>query len=247
VAAVPYMRGRGMQNDLAAMMRGAVEVLTADGCSLIGGHSAEAGEAALGFAVTGLADPAMVWRKSGLRAGDALVLTKPLGTGIVLAAAMRGLAKARWLQAAIDSMRRSNADAAGVLRAFGVTACTDVTGFGLGGHLQEMLLASGVSASLDTAALKLLPGAAELAESGIASTLAPENRAMLSVVADNPVLAFLVDPQTSGGLLAGVPAARAEACVVAMRALGIDAAVIGWVEPQAAETLRLSSPDGALA
>jgi selenide,water dikinase len=244
VAAVPYMRGRGMQNDLAAMMRGAAEVLAADGCVLVGGHSAEAAEAALGFAVTGLCDPANVWRKSGLRSGDALVLTKPLGTGIVLAAAMRGLAKARWLQAAVDSMRRSNADAAGVLRGFGVTACTDVTGFGLGGHLQEMLLASGVSASLDTAALKLLPGTAELAARGIASTLAPDNRAMLAVP-DHPALAFLVDPQTSGGLLAGVPRERADTCVAAMRALGIDAAVIGRVEPAAAERLRLRSLDGA--
>jgi selenide,water dikinase len=131
-----------------------------------------------------------------------------------------------------------------VLRAYGVTACTDVTGFGLGGHLQEMLLASGVSAWVDTAALKLLPGAAELASRGIASTLAPDNRAMLAL-SDQPALAFLVDPQTSGGLLAGVPPERAGACVIAMRELGIDAAVIGRVEPAGAERLRLRSLDGA--
>jgi selenide,water dikinase len=244
IAAVPYMHGRRMQQDLAAMMRGAIEVLSADGCSLVGGHSAEAAEAALGFAVTGLADPATVWRKSGLRPRDALVLTKPLGTGIVLAAAMRGLAKARWLTAATDSMRRSNADAARVLRGFGVTACTDVTGFGLGGHLREMLVASGVSASVDAAALKLLPGVMELSQIGIASTLAPDNRAMLGI-SDHPAVAFLVDPQTSGGLLAGVPPERAEACIAELRAAGIDAAVIGHVEPEAAERVRLRSLDEA--
>ena len=152
-----------MQDDLAAMMRGASEILTADGCALVGGHSGEGAEAALGFAVNGLVDPAQAWRKSGLRPGDALVLTKPIGTGIVLAGAMRGLAKARWLQAATDSMRRSNAAAARILREYGVVACTDVTGFGLGGHLREMLTASNASATLDPGALKLLPGARELA------------------------------------------------------------------------------------
>jgi selenide,water dikinase len=112
VASVPFMRGHKMADDLAAMMRSAAIVLEADGCVLVGGHSGEAAEAALGFAVTGLVAPDAIWRKSGLRAGETLVLTKPLGTGIILAAHMRGLAKAGWLQAAIASMRRSNADAA---------------------------------------------------------------------------------------------------------------------------------------
>jgi selenide,water dikinase len=238
VAAVPYMRGRRMQDDLAAMMRGATEVLTADGCALVGGHSAESAEAALGFAVNGLIDPAKTWRKSGLRPGDALVLTKPVGTGIVLAAAMRGLAKARWLQTATDSMRRSNAAAARVLREHRVIACTDVTGFGLGGHLREMLIASGVSAVIDPAALKLLPGTRELAAQGVASSLAPDNRAALDLP-DHPALPFLIDPQTSGGLLAGVRAERASACLTALLAEGIDAAMIGWAEPAAAPLIRL--------
>ena len=151
---------------------------------------------------------------------------------------MRGLAKARWLQAATDSMRRSNADAAGVFLRFGVTACTDVTGFGLGGHLQEMLVSSRVSATVEMAAVRLLPGVAELAAAGIASTLAPDNRAMLDLP-EQPSLAFLADPQTSGGLLAGVPREQAEACLVAMREAGIDASVIGHVESEAAPRLRL--------
>src|SRR5580692_2101860 len=133
VAAVPYSSGAKMRTELADMLTGASQVLAADGCALVGGHSAEAAEPALGFAVTGLADPARLLRKSGLRPGDVLVLTKPLGTGIVLAGHMRGLARAAWLQAAIASMRTSNAAASRILRGQGVVACTDVTGFGLGG------------------------------------------------------------------------------------------------------------------
>src|SRR6185437_7468874 len=179
IAALPYVPGGKMGRDLAAMMQGAASVLEADGCALVGGHTAEAAEPALGFAVTGLADPRRILRKSGLRPGDALVLTKPLGTGILLAGNMRGLAKARWLAAALDQMRRSNADAARILLAHGARACTDVTGFGLAGHLREMLDASGVAARLSLAALPALPGALELAARGIESTLAPDNLAAL--------------------------------------------------------------------
>jgi selenide,water dikinase len=225
VAAVPCMAGGRMAADLAAMLRGASEVLAADGCALAGGHSAEASEAMLGFAVTGLADPARLWRKSGLRPDQALVLTKPLGTGIILAAHRLGRAKARWLVAALASMRRSNGDAAAILRAHGVTACTGVTGFGLAGHLAEMLRAAGIAAEIDPEAVPALDGAPELAAQGIESTLAPANRAALPDA--GPQAALLFDPQTSGGLLAGVATAQAARCITALRAVGIDAAVIG--------------------
>ena len=227
IAALPYMPGRRMAQDLRAMMAGAAEVLAADGCALVGGHSAEGAEAALGFAVTGLARPEALWRKGGLRPGDALVLTKPLGTGIVLAAQMRGLARVDWLEAALDGMGRTNAAAATVLRGFSVAACTDVTGFGLAGHLMEMLRASGVAAVLRPG-LPALPGARALAEEGVESTLAPANRAAIDLP-DGPEVALLADPQTSGGLLAGVPAARAEECLAALVAAGVEAAIIGNV------------------
>ena len=234
VATIPFMRGRKMQDELAAMMRGASELLAAEGCALVGGHSGEGAEAGLGFAVTGLADPAAIWRKSGLRPGDALVLTKPLGTGIVLAAAMRGEARAAWLAAALDSMGRSNGVAARVLRAHGVSACTDVTGFGLGGHLGEMLRASGCAAVLGE--LPALPGARALAEAGIASSMAPENLAVLDLPA-GPARDLLVDPQTSGGLLAGL--ADGDGCVAALRAAGVEAAVVGRVIGGVAGVIRL--------
>ncbi len=233
VAAVPYAPGGRMAADLAAMMRGAADVLTADGCALVGGHSGEAAEASLGFAVTGLVEPRRAWRKAGLRPGDALILTKPLGTGIVLAGQMRGLTKARWLVAAIGSMRRSNAEAARILRAHGVLACTDVTGFGLVGHLTEMLRASGVAATLLPDDVPLLPGALELARVGIESTLAPENRRLLPFAERGPLIDLLIDPQTSGGLLAGVAAGRAPTCVAALLAAGLEGAIVGKVEPHA--------------
>ena len=230
VAAVPYAPARKMRAELADMLKGATGVLAADGCSLVGGHSAEAAEPALGFAVTGLADPNTLLRKAGLQPGDAVVLTKPLGTGIVLAGHMRGLAHAAWLQAAIVSMRSSNAVASHLFRECGATACTDITGFGLAGHLMEMLQASSVGAVLWTDAVPALPGALELAAQGVESTLAPQNRRVLSGAATGAITAVLFDPQTSGGLLAGVPTNNAEACMAAMRQHRVPATVVGMVE-----------------
>lgn len=225
VASVPYSSSDKMRTELADMLAGATEMLAADGCALVGGHSAEAAEPALGFAVTGLAAPARLLRKSGLQPGDALVLTKPLGTGIVLAGHMRGLARSAWLQAAIASMCQSNAEASRILREYGAVACTDVTGFGLAGHLIEMLHASGAAAVLWPDQVPSLPGARELAAHGVESTLVIENR---KSAPDAPAL--LLDPQTSGGLLAGIAPDHAEACVGTLRAAGIQAAVIGTVE-----------------
>jgi selenide,water dikinase len=240
VAAVPYTSGDKMRTELTDMLHGASGVLAADGCALVGGHSAEAAEPALGFAVTGLADPAKLLRKSGLRPADALVLTKPLGTGIVLAGHMRGLARAAWLQAAIASMRASNATASRILREHGAVACTDVTGFGLAGHLLEMLRASHVGAVLWPDRVPALPGALELAGAGVESTLAPENRRLLHNAGPGAQTALLLDPQTSGGLLAGIAPERAEGCVGALHTAGIDAAIIGTVERGEA-AIRLES------
>jgi selenide,water dikinase len=227
IASVPYGPSGKMRAELSAMLQGAEEVLRGDGCALVGGHSAEAAEAALGFAVTGLVDPGAVLRKAGLRPGDRLVLTKPLGTGIVLAGHMRGLARASWLLAAVESMRVTNAVAARIALAHRPSAGTDVTGFGLGGHLREMLEASGVAAAVWLDSVPLLPGVRELAAAGVESSLAPANAAWLGGMAGAWLLA---DPQTSGGLLLGVVEARAEACVAALREAGVAAAVIGVVE-----------------
>jgi len=228
IASVPFGPSRKMRADLSAMLQGATEILRADGCALVGGHSAEASETALGFAVTGLVDSGKIMRKSGLQPGDQLILTKPLGTGIVLAGHMRGNTRAQWLLAAIESMRTTNAGAARIAMTHRPRAGTDVTGFGLVGHLQEMLVASGVAAVLRLEAIPALPGARALAAHGIESTLAPANRRLLG---DAPETALLVDPQTSGGLLLGLPPSRAAACLEALVDSGLNAAIIGEVEP----------------
>ncbi len=248
VASVPYGPGTKMRADLSAMLRGASAVLHEDGCTLVGGHSGEADEASLGFAVTGLAEPDTLTRKSGLRPGDVLILTKPLGTGIILAGHMRGLAKARWLAAAIDSMRRSNGTAARIFREHGVTACTDVTGFGLAGHLGEMTHASAAAATIFRDAIPALPGALELAAEGIESTLAPENWRAAPNLNTEPRERLLIDPQTSGGLLGGIPRERAHACLAAMQAAGLAAAIVGVVEETRADAPMIrvgETPDEA--
>lgn len=231
IATVPFGPGAKMHADLSTMMVGASEVLVQDGCALVGGHSAEGQELALGFAVTGLAEPRRVLRKAGLQPGDLLILTKPVGTGIVLAGHMRGLSRAVWLQAAIDQMRRTNAAASNILRGHGPTACTDVTGFGLVGHLRELLSASGVGARIWPDRVPLLPGVSDLVALGIRSTLAPENeRHLPTELLGSPLGEPLIDPQTSGGLLAGIPVRYADACMQALTDAGLAPAMIGLVE-----------------
>jgi selenide,water dikinase len=184
--------------------------------------------------VSGSVDRKRLRRKAGLRPGDRLFLTKPLGTAILFAAFMRGGARAPWIATAVDGMRRSNRDAAAILAAHGATAMTDVTGFGLAGHLAEMLKASAATARLQAEALPLYPGVAQLARAGVASSLLPQNLALrdsVSGLADgHPAWAILLDPQTSGGLLAGVPADGAEACLAALKAVSAEAAIVGTVE-----------------
>jgi selenide,water dikinase len=236
IATVPYGLESKVEADLSAMMAGANEVLREAGCALVGGHTSEGAELALGFAVNGLVPATAALRKGGLEPGDGLILTKPLGTGTLLAADMRGKAKARWVMAAIAHMIASNAKAAQILRQHGVHAATDVTGFGLIGHLIEMVRASDVDATLGIDRLPLLEGARETVARGIFSSLQPQNvrlrRAIreLTTVAEHPLYPMLFDPQTSGGLLAAVPLAEAEPCVAALRAAGYAAAeIIGFV------------------
>ena len=156
---------------LAQMLIGAEEVLHEAGAALVGGHSSEGAELALGFAINGLVDPQYYLRKGGMQPGDRLILTKALGTGTLFAADMRQRAKGRWITAALASMLQSNRAAAQCLRCYQATACTDVTGFGLLGHLVEMTKASDVDVELDLAQLPVLDGAAETVATGIFSSL----------------------------------------------------------------------------
>jgi len=250
IATVPPGIDRQTQACLAQMMTGAVEVLNAAGCTLVGGHTGEGQELALGFAINGLIDvdaqgqPRALLRKAGLQAGDVLVLTKPLGTGTVFAAHGLGRARGRWVQAALRGMDQSSQAAAATLAAHGARCCTDVTGFGLLGHLAEMVQASGVGAGLDLLALPVLDGALECLDAGLTSSLHGANAqsaqrwlgpdAKPRTPQQRAFIALLLDPQTAGGLLAGVPADHAAACIAALRAQGYaQACVIGRVKPYA--------------
>jgi selenide,water dikinase len=240
IATVPYGREQVVEEALYELISGALKVLESTGAVLTGGHSSEGAELAFGLTVNGLVAPDKVLRKGGLQPGDALILTKPLGTGTLFAADMRRQAKGRWIDAAIASMLESNQAAAHCLRAYGASACTDVTGFGLLGHLVEMTRAAGVDARIDLTAVPLLEGAIETVAAGIVSSLQPQNlrlrRAVrdLERIAQDPRYPLLFDPQTAGGLLAGVPAHEAEPCVAGLVRLGYGtAAIIGYVEPRA--------------
>jgi selenide, water dikinase len=226
-AVVPAGASHVVEDTLFQLLSGVRACLDRESIALVGGHSAEGADLALGLTVTGEVAADGILRKSGLRAGDALILTRPLGTGILFAAAMRARADAHWIEAALANMRHSNRSAATILIAHGASAMTDVSGFGLVGHLCEMLTASAAEAELDLHALPLYAGTRLLAEQGIASTLLPENVAsarFLRAAIDAATRAIVFDPQTSGGLLAGVPMERAAACVSSLRAAGHDAA-----------------------
>ena len=178
-------------------------------------------------------------RKGGMKAGDVLLLTKPIGTGTLFAARNSLRAKGRWIDAALQSMVVSNRRGALILTEHGATAATDLTGFGLLGHLVEMTRPSGVDAELQLSALPLVDGAQECVAAGIVSSLQPANVRLRRALRDqaafvqHPRYPLLFDPQTAGGLLATVPADRAKACVAALREAGYPhTAVIGRILAQ---------------
>src|SRR5918993_256365 len=199
---------------LAEVLRGGAEVAAQAGCPVVGGHSIDDPEPKYGLAVVGLADPSRLLTIARARPGDRLVLTKPLGTGVVATAVKRG-------------------DAAEAALAAGVEAATDVTGFGLLGHLHRMLRASGVAGLLDAARVPFLPGAAELAGAGFVSGGTRNNQAYLRDHVEledglPPVVATLLhDAQTSGGLLLSVAPERLGGLVGDLRDRGIEPAVVG--------------------
>lgn len=228
---LPPMSAALQAATLAEIMAEAAAILAAEGADLVGGHTSTGTEMTLGFTITGLADGPVIGQ-DGARPGDALILTKPLGTGVILAAEMARAASGPDVAATLAAMARPQGVAARILAGAGTRAMTDVTGFGLAGHLHGMLQASHVAARLDLAALPLLPGAEALAGAGRHSTLAPSNRAALAGALTIPAGAradLLFDPQTAGGLLAALPADRAAATLKALGAAGEAAAIIGEV------------------
>lgn len=240
---LPFGPEPQLQQELQQIMRGALETLAAANTTLVGGHTGLGAEMMLGFTINGFADRADISRKAGAKPGDALILTKALGTGALLAADMRARANANWMEAATAMMLQSNGPALDCLSIYGVTACTDVSGFGLAGHLDELLRASGLCASLDLGALPALPGTSETLARGAKSTLHPANQRNSephlqagAKICAHPNYALLFDPQTAGGLLATIPHDKAADCVSALHALGYaHAAIIGETGPRDGE------------
>lgn len=236
---LPRLEARLQRAWLDEVMMAASEVFAGEGAAIVGGHSSMGAELTVGFSVTGLVDGDPLTLQ-GAQPGDALILTKALGTGVILAAEMRAAADGDDVMAAWTAMGQSQGAAAGLLAPV-AKAMTDVTGFGLAGHLWNICAASGVGARVTLSALPVLPGAEALAARGIRSTLEPQNRAALSGVIEaprSPRADLCFDPQTAGGLLAVVPPATADALVTDLRNLGADAHRIG--EITATGTLVLS-------
>ncbi len=221
---------------LAAIFEGASSKVREAGGTLAGGHTIRDPEPKYGLAVVGAAHPDKLLRKGGAVPGDVLVLTKRLGTGVLVSGSRQGRTGAADLATAIDGMRTLNREASEVFVAAGIRGATDVTGFGLLGHGFEMAQASGTRFVFDAAALPALPGALELATGGIETGGAAHNRRFVAAaleVADgvNPALVTLAhDPQTSGGLLAAVPADRRAAVDLMLAEAGVERQWIGQVE-----------------
>jgi selenide,water dikinase len=227
--------GEADEEVLFQVLAGARSILDRHGVSLVGGHTTTAAELMVGFAVEGLVEPRGELRRlDGLGAGQKLLLTKPLGTGVLFHADMEGRLRGPWFNTALASMERANDAAAEVAAACGAAGVTDVTGFGLAGHLAAMARASGVAAELVLEALPALPGALELLAAGVRSTFHAENarlREGLRLAPDTagqPRLELVFDPQTAGGLLFGVDPERAEEALERLRAGGdAGAAIVG--------------------
>jgi selenide,water dikinase len=221
---------------MAAVFGGASSKVREGGGVLAGGHTIRDPEPKYGLAVIGAAHPDRLLRKGGARSGDALVLTKRLGTGLLLSGRRRDLARDADVDVAIDQMRVLNRLASDVLVANAVVGATDITGFGLLGHGFEMARASGARLVFDAAALPVLPGALEMARAGVETDGAIHNQRFvageLELAAGVPpeLAALAFDPQTSGGLLAAVPSDRCDGVVGALRDANVEHWWIGRVE-----------------
>ena len=232
----------GFPNDversvLTAVFSGGADVLQRAGVALLGGHTVQDQEIKFGYAITGEVHPARIWSNAGATAGDVLLLTKPLGTGIIATALKADRAPESTVAAAIASMLTLNRAASDAVRSLpddAIHACTDITGFGLVGHACEMAAASGVTIEIEAARVPLLPGVRQLVTGNVpgggrtnAQHFGPEVASAAEL--DPELVQILHDPQTSGGLLLSVNVRHAEAAESALQAAGVPALVIGRV------------------
>ncbi len=220
---------------LNAILRGGLAQCQAAGVALLGGHTVDDPMIKFGLSVTGTVDPEAIWTNAGAKVGDVLMLTKPLGIGVITTGIKQQVAGEEAVSAALHSMRTLNRAARDAAAEVGPNACTDVTGFGLIGHLYQMLRASGATARVDAAEVPLLEGALEMARQGVGPGGTERNKnyfgGFVSVTTrvEAALTELLFDPQTSGGLLLSVAGDKAEAMGAAMTAHGVFASVVGMV------------------
>jgi len=239
------------EETLFQLMAGATATFKELGVTLVGGHTTTTTELLVGFHIEGFADSDQeLLRLDALTVGQSLILTKALGTGVLFRADMMGRTRGPWFDQAIASMLRSNREAATIARKHGARAATDVTGFGLAGHLAAMLRSAGCAAKVDLDTLPALPGSLELFEAGLHSTFHEENEKITRdmqiapAAPRHPKFSLLFDPQTSGGLLFGVPAEAADAALDELTQSGHAAAVIGTTfESDSNRRLHVSAPE----
>jgi len=233
---LPRLSPALQQRSLTEIMATAGEVFQAAGADIVGGHTSIGDELSIGFTVTGLC-PSQPITLAGAKPGDVLILTKPIGSGVIMAAEMSGDAKGEWVAAALTQMCQPQGAAARILSE--AHAMTDVTGFGLAGHLLGLCEASDLAAILDLSAVPMMRGAIELSAQGIRSSLFEDNRSLAPNLARGPEADLLFDPQTAGGLLASVDADTADELLEQLQAAGYSAARIGDLTSGAPElTLR---------
>jgi selenide, water dikinase len=229
---------KGDVGDLESILKGGAEKMREAGCSILGGHSVADDEIKFGYAVTGLVHPDRVKANAGARAGDVLMFSKRIGTGVIGTALKRGMASQEHVDAAVESMLALNRAACEEMLAFDVHGCTDITGFGLIGHAREMALASGVTLEIQVDQVQLLPGALEYARGGALPGGLHNNREFASCAVETrralprELEDLLYDPQTSGGLLYSVPESDAARITRAWR--------IGRVTERGAHAIRLT-------
>ena len=239
---LPRMSSELQRRTMSEIMSVAHEVMANAGAVIVGGHSSLGDELTIGFSITGLCDTVPI-SIAGAKAGDVLILTKPIGSGVIMAAEMAGQARGADVAAAFDWMVMGQAKASGILSQ--AHAMTDVTGFGLAGHLSGICEASDVGATLDLDAVPFMAGAVALAQAGLRSSLFKDNRSGAGPVfgAQGAKGDLLFDPQTAGGLLAAVDVATADAVLAELLAAGYPAAIIGKITGGARAVQVISTPE----
>jgi len=232
-------------DDIAQIFRGGFDKLREAGVALLGGHTVQDREIKFGYSVTGSVDPARILTNAGAKAGDRLILTKPIGTGIVGTAIKFGRAPERVVEDAVASMRTLNKAAAEAIAGVdGVHACTDITGFGLAGHGSEMAAASHVTLVLEAASLPLIPGVLEMVAANKSGGMGTNREHFAAGVEFGPGVTaelqdLLFDPQTSGGLFLSVDPRQADSALELLKKAGVQAFSVGKVELEGVTRIRV--------